>query len=142
MSRDRKVLYVNGIGHNVEGLRNIPGTIPIQKSAKPAARPAANIRPTMSGAGVVAVLGVVYHFLIRDRGRDRVNGSEALALCPAANETLTANCVLAEDTEVGTDADAVAIAYRTGHFNANMLTVYSTSTSSVEKMSVAALVGK
>ena len=39
------------------------------------------------------------------------------------SETLTANCVLAEDTEVGTDADTVAIAYRTGHFNANMLTV-------------------
>ena len=50
MSRDRKVLYVNGIGHNVEGLRNIPGTIPIQKSAKPAARPAANIRPTNQAA--------------------------------------------------------------------------------------------
>ncbi len=50
MSRDRKVLYVNGIGHNVEGLRHIPGTIPIQKSAKPAARPAANIRPTNQAA--------------------------------------------------------------------------------------------
>ena len=50
MSRDRKVLYVNGIGHNVEGLRNIPGTIPIQKSAKPAARPAANKRPTSKAA--------------------------------------------------------------------------------------------
>lgn len=50
MSRDRKVLYVNGIGHNVEGLRHIPGTIPIQKSAKPAARPAANTRPTNQAA--------------------------------------------------------------------------------------------
>lgn len=50
MSRDRKVLYVNGIGHNVEGLRNIPGTIPIQKSAKPATRPAANKRPTNKAA--------------------------------------------------------------------------------------------
>ena len=50
MSHDRKVLYVNGIGHNVEGLRHIPGTIPIQKSAKPAARPAANIRPTNQAA--------------------------------------------------------------------------------------------
>ena len=50
MSHDRKVLYVNGIGHNVEGLRNIPGTIPIQKSAKPAVRPAANKRPTNQAA--------------------------------------------------------------------------------------------
>ena len=49
MSHDRKVLYVNGVGHNVEGLRNIPGTIPIQR-AKPAARPAADRRPTSKAA--------------------------------------------------------------------------------------------
>lgn len=49
-----------------------------------------------------------------------------LGTTAAANETLTANCVLAEDTEVGTDA--VAIAYRTGHFNANMLTVAASYT--------------
>ena len=39
----------------------------------------------------------------------------------AKTETLTANCVLAEDVIVGTDADEVAIAYRTGHFNSNSL---------------------
>lgn len=50
MSSDRKVLFVNGVRHNVEGLRNIPGSIPIQKSAKPAARPAANKRPTNKAA--------------------------------------------------------------------------------------------
>ena len=50
MSHDRKVLYVNGIGHNVEGLQHIPGTIPIRKSAQPAARPAANKRPTNQAA--------------------------------------------------------------------------------------------
>ena len=50
MSADRKVLYVNGVGHNVEGLHNIPGSIPIQKSAKPARRPAANMRPTNKAA--------------------------------------------------------------------------------------------
>ena len=33
-----------------------------------------------------------------------------------ANETLTANCILAEDVEVGTSADVTALAYRTGHF--------------------------
>ena len=32
------------------------------------------------------------------------------------NETLTANCILAEDVEVGTTADATVLAYRTGHF--------------------------
>ncbi len=50
MSSDRKILFVNGVRHNVEGLRNIPGTIPIQRSAKPAARPAANKRPTNKAA--------------------------------------------------------------------------------------------
>ena len=38
-----------------------------------------------------------------------------------SNETLTANCVLADDVEVGTASDAVATAYRTGHFNENIL---------------------
>ena len=32
------------------------------------------------------------------------------------NETLTANCILAEDVEVGTEGSAIALAYRTGHF--------------------------
>lgn len=50
MSADRKVLYVNGIGHNVEGLRNIPGTIPVKKSAKPGIKPVANRRPTNQAA--------------------------------------------------------------------------------------------
>ena len=50
MSSDRKVLYVNGVSHNIEGLHNIPGTIPIQRSAKPAKRPAANKRPTNKAA--------------------------------------------------------------------------------------------
>ena len=31
------------------------------------------------------------------------------------NETLTANCILAEDVEVGTTADVTVLAYRTGH---------------------------
>lgn len=38
-----------------------------------------------------------------------------------SNETLTANCVLADDVEVGTASDAVATAYRTGHFSENSL---------------------
>lgn len=32
------------------------------------------------------------------------------------NETLTANCILAEDVAIGTAADVTALAYRTGHF--------------------------
>lgn len=41
------------------------------------------------------------------------------------NETLTANCILAEDVEVGTGADVTALAYRTGHFARNKLAVAS-----------------
>lgn len=41
MSGDRKVLFVNGIQHNVGAFHNIPVTIPVNNSAKPA-KPAAN----------------------------------------------------------------------------------------------------
>lgn len=44
-----------------------------------------------------------------------------LGTAAKSNETLTANCVLADDVEVGTTSDAVATAYRTGHFNENSL---------------------
>jgi len=40
-----------------------------------------------------------------------------LGTSPASGETLTANCILADDTETGTVADIHGIAYRTGHFN-------------------------
>lgn len=39
------------------------------------------------------------------------------------NETLTANCILAEDVEVGTTAGVTVLAYRTGHFARNKLAV-------------------
>lgn len=48
-----------------------------------------------------------------------------LGTAAASSETLTANAVLAEDVTVGTEADAVAVAYRTGHFNSNGLIVAS-----------------
>lgn len=41
------------------------------------------------------------------------------------NETLTANCILAEDVEVGTTADVTVLAYRTGHFVRNKLAAAS-----------------
>ncbi len=44
-----------------------------------------------------------------------------LGTAAKSDETLTANCVLADDVEVGTASDAVATAYRTGHFNENSL---------------------
>lgn len=51
------------------------------------------------------------------------SGGKMVALGTAAgtNETLTANCILAEDVEVGTTADVTVLAYRTGHFARNKL---------------------
>lgn len=45
----------------------------------------------------------------------------ALGTTATTSETLTANCILAEDVEVGTTADVTALAYRTGHFARNKL---------------------
>lgn len=54
-------------------------------------------------------------------------GDELVILGSTAttNETLTANCILAEDVEVGTTADVTVLAYRTGHFARNKLAVAS-----------------
>lgn len=47
---------------------------------------------------------------------------------PGSDETLTANCILAEDTAVGTVADVTALAYRTGHFVENKLILADSAT--------------
>lgn len=50
------------------------------------------------------------------------------------NETLTANCVLAEDTVVGTASDVIARAYRTGHFvKENLIVAEGASISEADK---------
>lgn len=48
-----------------------------------------------------------------------------LGTAAESNETLTANCILAEDVEIGTDADVQALVFLSGHANANKLTVAS-----------------
>lgn len=48
-----------------------------------------------------------------------------LGTTAASNETLTANCILADDEDVGTSADVTVLAYRTGHFNRDKLIVKS-----------------
>ena len=51
MSADRKVLMVNGVHHNIEGLHNVPGTIPVKNIATPpAAKPGVNTKPTAQAA--------------------------------------------------------------------------------------------
>lgn len=51
-----------------------------------------------------------------------------LGTAAASNETLTANCILAEDVEVGTDADVQALVFLSGHANTNKLAVASSHT--------------
>lgn len=51
-----------------------------------------------------------------------------LGTTAAENETLTANCVLADDVDVGTSADVIANAYRVGHLNRNKLIVKTSYT--------------
>lgn len=45
-----------------------------------------------------------------------------LGTTAVSDETLAANCILAEDVTVG-ETDVTALAYRTGHFNRNALIV-------------------
>lgn len=45
----------------------------------------------------------------------------ALGTTAGSNETLTANAILCDDTEIGTAAGVEATAYRTGHFARNKL---------------------
>lgn len=51
MSADKKILFCNGVRHNIEGLHNVPGTIPVApiNAAPPAAKPGVN-KPTAQAA--------------------------------------------------------------------------------------------
>jgi len=52
MSADKKVLFCNGVRHNIEGLHNVPGTIPIaahSNATPPAVKPGVN-KPTAKAA--------------------------------------------------------------------------------------------
>lgn len=93
MSKDKKVLYVNGVQHNIEGLRNVPGTIPIQRSAKPAARPEANKRPTNKAA-------------IQEGGTNPMTIEEMRAAHPEIVAQIEQNAQNAAQTQASTDAVA------------------------------------
>ena len=49
MSSDKKVLFVNGVKHNIEGFRNVPG-FPVAKATPPAKKPGVNKKPTAKAA--------------------------------------------------------------------------------------------
>ena len=51
MSKDKKVLYCNGVRHNIEGLHNVPGHIPVKNTATPpAVKPGVNNNTTAKAA--------------------------------------------------------------------------------------------
>ena len=105
MSADRKVLYVNGVGHNVEGLHNIPGSIPIQKSAKPARRPAANKRPTNKAAKTE---GGKHHMTLEElRAQEPELVSQIEQEARNAAQTQTTDAVTAERRRLA-DIDSIA----------------------------------
>lgn len=56
-------------------------------------------------------------------GKMVILGTDPHKTSGTADEVLEANCVLADDTDVGTAADATALAYRTGHFARNKMIV-------------------
>lgn len=77
--------------------------------------------PMRAGLGVVT-RGTV---LALSSGTGGDAAMAILGTTAITNETLTANCVLAQDIDTGSSAGAAvtALAYRTGHFNRNKLTV-------------------
>lgn len=50
LSADKKVMLVNGISHNVEGLRNLPGTIPIKNATPPVKNKKQGVNKTAKAA--------------------------------------------------------------------------------------------
>ena len=50
MSADKKVLHCNGVQLNIEGWRNMPGTIPVKNDASPAKQSGANKKPAAKAA--------------------------------------------------------------------------------------------
>lgn len=106
MSSDRKVLYVNGVSHNIEGLHNVPGTIPIQRSAKPAKRPAANKRPTNKAA--TKTEGGKNHMTLEElRAQEPELVSQIEQEARNAAQTQTTDAVAAERQRLA-DIDSIA----------------------------------
>lgn len=50
MSADKKALFVNGVRHNIDGLRNVPVHIPVKNIATPPANTGVNKKPTATAA--------------------------------------------------------------------------------------------
>ncbi len=104
LSNDRKILFVNGISHQVEGFRNMPGNIPVRNSAKPAIMPNANIRPA-SKAGKKEGKGHMTLEELREQEPELVESIEQEAR-NAGTQTV-ADAVTAERQRIA-DIDSIA----------------------------------
>lgn len=96
MSADKKVLFCNGVRHNIEGLHNVPGTIPVAAHAPatpPAVKPGVNNKPTAHAAN-------------REGGNTPMTIEEMRAAHPEVVAQIEQNAVNAAQTQA--NADAVA----------------------------------
>ena len=94
MSADKKVLMVNGVRHNIEGLRNVPGTIPVSAHATPpAAKPGVNKKQTAKAANT-------------NEGGNNMTPEELRAAHPEVVAQIEQAAVTAAQTQATTDAVA------------------------------------
>ena len=91
MSADKKVLFCNGVHHNIEGLRNVPGTIPIKKATSPAAKLGVN-KKTTANAGK------------KEGGNKTMTLEEMRAAHPELVAQIEQNAVNAAQTQAAADA--------------------------------------
>ena len=86
--------------------------------------------PALKRAGLIRKLGTAGTLkrgtLLAKSGGSAGDGKLVIfGSTPATNETLTADCVLAEDIDVGTSADENALVYIQGNFNKDALIIKS-----------------
>lgn len=99
MSTDKKVLYCNGVRHNIEGLHNIPGTIPVAAHATPpAAKPGVNKKQTAKAANreggntpmTIEEMRAAHAEVVAQIERDAVNAAQVTANNEAVTAAVTA----------------------------------------------------
>lgn len=94
MSKDKKVLYCNGVSHNIEAFRHVPGMIPVAAHVTPpTARQGVNNKPTAKAAK-------------KEGGNNPMTIDEMRAAHPEVVAQIEQNAVNAAQAQA--NADAVA----------------------------------
>ena len=117
MSKDKKVLYCNGVRHNIEGLHNVPGSIPVFAHATPpAAKPGVNKNQTAKAANkeggntpmTIEEMRAAHPEVVAQIEQEAVNAAQAQATATQAQAT--ADAVTAErDRLAAIDSIAASI---------------------------------